>query len=458
MNDGIFCSGQAAIFRLVAEAIADMAPSCGFTGPDLPARDIYDQCVRCGLCLPTCPTYVETLVETSSPRGRIALIKAVSEGHLDITSPGFVHQMSECLDCRACEAVCPSGVEYGQLLETARTQVQRALGKRAPWHVRMLRTITIGGLFRNYRLMRVAAALLRFYQRSGLQALLRRSGLLKALKLADLEALTPPISTRFFIPRDQHWASHAERRATVFMHVGCIMHVAFADVNAATVRMMQRVGCDVIAPSTQGCCGAIAVHAGELESGRELAKRNIIAFEQSKADFYLINAAGCGSTLKEYGRLFEEVPEWRERAARFSAAVRDITEFLDAMGLPPGMGWKEMVVTYQEPCHLVHAQRISAAPRHLLNQIPGLILREMAESSLCCGSAGIYNITEPEMAQQLQRRKIENALRVEPEIIVTANPGCALQLASGLRAAGRNIEVKHIVELLDEAYARAEAS
>ena len=306
--------------------------------------------------------------------------------------------------------------------------------------------------------MRFAAVLLRFYQRSGLQEFVRGSGILTKLKLADAEALAPRISDRFFVPRDQHWASHAERRATVFMHVGCIMHVAFADVDAATVRMLQRVGCDVMAPSRQGCCGAIAVHAGELERGRELAKRNIIAFEASKADFYVINAAGCGSTLKEYGRLFAEVPEWLERATRFSQAVRDITEFLDAMGLPPGMGWKEQVVTYQEPCHLVHAQRITAAPRHLLSQIPGITLREMPESSLCCGSAGIYNLTQPEMAQQLQRRKVENALKVEPEIIVTANPGCALQLISGLREAGRSIEVKHVVELLDEAYARAESA
>jgi glycolate oxidase iron-sulfur subunit len=428
----------------------------GFTAPDLPSRDIYDQCVRCGLCLPSCPTYLETMVETSSPRGRIALIKAVAEHQLDLTSPGFVHQMSECLDCRACEAVCPSGVEYGQLIETGRTQVQRAVADRAPRHIRLLRQITIGGLFGDYRLIRLAAFLLRAYQRGGLQSFARKSGLLKRLGLAEVEALAPRISETFFVPRDQHWASHAERRTTVFMHVGCIMHVAFSEVNVATVRMLQRVGCDVIAPAKQGCCGAIAVHAGELERGRELAKRNIVAFEASKADFYIINAAGCGSTLKEYGRLFAEVPEWADRAARFSEAVRDINEFLDAMGLPPGMGWKESIVTYQEPCHLAHAQRITLAPRRLLAQIPGLTLREMPESSLCCGSAGIYNLTQPEMARRLQRRKIENALRVEPEVIVTANPGCALQLVSGLREAGRSVSVKHVVELLDDAYLRAE--
>jgi glycolate oxidase iron-sulfur subunit len=280
----------------------------------------------------------------------------------------------------------------------------------------------------------------------------RKSGLLNVLNLTDMEALAPPISDRFFPPSPTRWPAAGERRMTAFVHVGCVMHVAFADVNAATVRMLQRVGCDVIAPQGQGCCGALAIHAGEMERGRALAMHNILAFERSGADVYISNAAGCGSSLKEYGELFAEQPEWIERAHRFSAAVRDITEFLDSMGLPPGMGRLDAVATYQEPCHLVHAQRIAAAPRRLLQAIPGLILREMPESSLCCGSAGIYNLTQPEMAQQLQRRKVTNALRVEPTIVVTANPGCALQVQSGLRAAGSDVPVRHIVELLDAAY------
>jgi glycolate oxidase iron-sulfur subunit len=424
-----------------------------FTAPDIPPSDVFNRCVRCGLCLPTCPTYVETLVETSSPRGRIALIKSVAEGKLDVTSPGFMHQMEECLDCRACEAVCPSGVAYGRLLEPARTQVQRAIAKRRPWWNRLTRAFTLRLLFSRLWLMRLAAFFLRIYQRSGLQAVARKSGLLNLLRLEHLEALAPRISDRFFIARGQRWQARGRSRATVFLHAGCVMHVAFAEVDEATVRVLQRAGCEVVAGAGQGCCGAIAVHAGEMDLGRAFAKRNIAAFEASGAGAYIINAAGCGSTLKEYGQLFHEDDEWRARAQEFSQRVHDVTEFLDQLGIDPHLGPVHAKATYQEPCHLVHAQRISAAPRRLLAKIPGLDLREMRESSLCCGSAGIYNVTQPEMSERLQQRKIRNAIAVEPEILVTANPGCALQLRAGLRAAGReDIAVKHVVELLDEAY------
>ena len=426
----------------------------GFSGPDIPPASVYDQCVRCGLCLPTCPTYVETLVETSSPRGRIALIKAVDEGKLDLTSPGFVHQMSECLDCRACEAVCPSGVAYGQLLEPARTQIERATAAAQPPSRSLLRAFALGTLFTRLWTMRVAANFLRFYQRSGLRSLVRSSGILRALRLEQLEAMAPEISEHFFVPRGQVWPSAQQpAKATAFLHAGCVMQVAFADWNDATVRVLQRAGCDVIAPEAQGCCGAIAIHAGDMARGRELAKRNIAAFEASGAQTYVVNAAGCGSSLKEYGHLFAGDARWAKRAEAFSAAVRDVTEYLDAIGIAPELGTIDKVVTYQEPCHLVHAQRVSAAPRRLLAQIPGLQLREMAESSLCCGSAGVYNVTQPEMAGRLQRRKVENALAVDPQIIATANPGCALQLANGLRASGRSVSVRHVVQLLDDAYA-----
>jgi len=425
----------------------------GFTGTDVPPASVYDQCVRCGLCLPTCPTYVETLVETSSPRGRIALIKAVDEGRLDLLSPGFVHQMSECLDCRACEAVCPSGVAYGQLLEPARTQIERASEPDQPAGRRFVRWFTLQGLFAHLGTMRFAATLLRFYQTSGLRALARRSGILAALGLGELEAMAPEISSHFFVPRGQRWSSTSQpAKRTAFIHAGCIMQVAYAGVDEATVRVLRRAGCDVVAPAGQGCCGAIAIHAGDLDHGRTLAKRNIEAFERSGADTYVVNAAGCGSSLKEYGHLFAEDPQWAARAAAFSESVRDVTEFLDAIGLGPELGRLDAVVTYQEPCHLAHAQRISAAPRRLLAQIPGLELREMNESSLCCGSAGVYNVTQPAMAERLSRRKVANVLAETPDVVATANPGCALQLTNGLRAAGSEIKVKHVVELLDEAY------
>jgi glycolate oxidase iron-sulfur subunit len=447
-------AGAAKASAMEAPAAETAAGTVGFRGPEIPPQEVYDRCVRCGLCLPSCPTYLETLVETSSPRGRIALIKGVAEGALDLTGAGFVHQMFECLDCRACEAACPSGVQYGRLLEPARAQVERAVAVKRGLGKRLGREFLLGDLFAHPWLMRMVAALLRFYQRSGLQRLVRSSGVLRAFGLVDAERMLPAISPKFFIPRDQHWrATTLERKATAFMHAGCIMQVAFAEVDEATVRVLQRSGCDVVAPSGQRCCGAIAVHAGEPARARALAVQNIEAFEESGAEVYVVNAAGCGSALKEYHLLFAEDPEWAERARAFSARVRDVTEFLDDIGISEELGPIDAVVTYQEPCHLVHAQRIAEAPRRLLRKIPGLQLREMEESALCCGSAGIYNLTQPEMAQRLAKRKAANVIAAEPNVVATANPGCALQVAAALRDTGHALPVKHIVELLDDSYA-----
>jgi glycolate oxidase iron-sulfur subunit len=281
--------------------------------------------------------------------------------------------------------------------------------------------------------------------------------LLRALHLQEPEAMAPRISDRFFVPRGQRFETKNAAR-TVMLHAGCVMHVAFANVNEATVRVLQRNGCTVLLPAEQGCCGAIAVHAGELDFGLELAKRNIAAFEKSGAEFYIINAAGCGSTLKEYGHLLKNDPQWAARAAAFSARVRDVLEFLDEIGLAGDLGELDAVVTYQEPCHLAHAQRITAAPRRLLRQIPGLTLREMNESSVCCGSAGIYNITQPEMAKRLGRRKADNAVATQADTVATANPGCAMQVASFLREKESPMRVKHVIELLDESYANYNAA
>jgi glycolate oxidase iron-sulfur subunit len=433
--------------------VIEQPPETGFSGRDVPPESVFSQCVRCGLCLPTCPTYVETLVETSSPRGRIALIRAVAEEKLPLTSPGFMHQMSECLDCRACEAVCPSGVKYGELLEPARTQIVRATAPSLPPAARFVRAFLLGTLFGKLGVMRAAARVLAFYQRSGLQHLARASGLLRVLGMADLERAQPRISPRFFVPTGQRFAATGTPRATAVLHAGCIMHVAFAEWHEATVRVLQRNGVGVQVPRRQGCCGAIAIHAGEMDRGRAFAIHNIIAFEESGADFYVVNAAGCGSALKEYGGLFADDPSWAERARAFSAKVRDVLELLDELGLVPGLGRVDAVVTYQEPCHLAHAQRITAAPRRLLAAIPGVVVREMRESSLCCGSAGIYNLTQPEMSARLRQRKVDCILEVDPQIVATANPGCALQLNVGIEQNGRTIGVKHIVELLDESYA-----
>jgi glycolate oxidase iron-sulfur subunit len=295
--------------------------------------------------------------------------------------------------------------------------------------------------------MRAVASLVRFAQRTRLDALAGLLGLGRAARL------TPEISDVFFVARDQRFDA-PKSQGTAFLHAGCVMPVAFADVHRATVRLLQRGGLSVIVPSGQGCCGAIALHDGDMDFTRELAKRNIAAFERSGADVYVVNAAGCGATLKEYARYFAADPAWAPRARRFSERVRDVTEVLDAVPLEPPLGRLDARVTYQEPCHLAHAQRVSGAPRRLLEKIPGLHFVEMREASVCCGSAGIYNLTNPEMARRLRRRKSASIGDTGATVVATANPGCALQVAAGLREAGYDATLKHVVELLDDAYAR----
>ena len=415
----------------------------GFDGADQPAPDIFNRCIRCGLCLPTCPTYLETLNETSGPRGRIGLIKAVAEGRIDLLSPGFVSQMSECLDCRACEAACPSGVAYGQLVETARSQIRRAQDGKGEGNG--AGRLVLRALFDRLGYLRAAAVLLRVAQVTGVTSVARWLG------FRELVALAPRVGARFFTPRGQRF-DVPRPQGLAFLHAGCIMQVAFPQVHEATVRMLMRGGLSVVVPEGQGCCGALAIHAGDREFGRTLAKRNIEAFERSGADVLVSNAAGCGSALKEYAEYFRDDPAWSQRAASFSARVRDVTEVLDAVDLGPPSASLETTVTYQEPCHLAHAQRVSGAPRRLLQLIPGLRLIEMAESAVCCGGAGTYNVTQPGMSRRLRKRKVDAAAATGASVVATGNPGCAIQVSAGLREIGAKARVRHIVELLDDAY------
>jgi glycolate oxidase iron-sulfur subunit len=428
-----------------------------FAGPDVPSDDVINGCVHCGLCLSACPTYRETGLEMASPRGRIYLIKAVADGRIGMESEIFQEQMSLCLNCRACEAVCPSGVQYGQILEASRMQIEqaRADGRLPPhpWLVVLMRSGTFGVLFKRLELFRLFSRLIWLYQRSGVQQIARRSGLLRLLALAEAEALLPPISDTFVVPQGQIYRAEGATRYHVALLTGCIMSTAFAEVHAATIRVLCKNGCEVILPPDQGCCGALHIHGGDMQGGRELARRNIAAFEALGVDAIIVNAAGCGSTLKEYAHLLGDDPAWAERARAFAAKIKDVSEFLAGIELNTrDLKPLPLTVTYQEPCHLAHAQRISAQPRTLLKAIPGLVLKEMHESALCCGSAGIYNITEPEMAAQLGNRKLDNAEASGAEVIVTANPGCQLQLAGGLRTRGSSMQVRHIVELLDQSY------
>ncbi|HEY7061215.1 MAG TPA: heterodisulfide reductase-related iron-sulfur binding cluster [Chloroflexota bacterium] len=429
------------------------APKPGFTAPDVPADSILQTCVHCGLCLPHCPTYRELYVEPSSPRGRIHLIRQVAEGRIGLDAALFREQMYQCLDCRACEAVCPSGVQYGQLVEAARAQIERATPR--PWRERLLRRAVFDGLFASMPRFRRLAALLRLYQRLGVQRLARATGLLRAMGLAEREQMLPPIDREFLVPHGQTWAPSgaAERRVALF--AGCVMSTAYAEIDRATARVLAANGCEVVAPPGQGCCGALHVHAGLLDDGRALMRCNVEAFEALDVEAVIVNAAGCGAALKDYGHLLADDPAYAERAAALSAKVKDVAEYLAAIGLTPPPGRLELRVTYQEPCHLVHAQGVRAQPRQLLRAIPGVQLVEMAESDLCCGSAGIYNLTNPGLSGDLRRRKIAHALATEPDVIVTANPGCMLQLQAGLAAAGKPVPVRHLVELLDEAYCGA---
>jgi len=427
----------------------------GFQGKDIPSAAVIQACVHCGLCLPVCPTYLETGRETSSPRGRILLIKAVSEGQIGLDSAVFQREMSLCLDCRACEVVCPNGVRYGRLLEASREQLERfkTQFKPRPWWQKLLRKVVFEELFAKPLLFQMFSQLLAIYQKSGFQQLARQSGLLQSLKVQEAEALLPIFSEDFLVPKGQIYPAEGKRRFTVALLTGCVMSTAFAQVHKATIRVLQKNGCEVILPPDQTCCGALHFHSGLLEEGRALAKQNIITFTGLGVDAIIVNAAGCGSTLKEYGHLLADDPLWQARAKSFTAKVKDIHEFLGEIDLNRAdLGHLPLIVTYQEPCHLAHAQRLTSQPRALLTAIPGLTLREMPESSVCCGSAGVYNLLQPVMAQQLGQRKVRHALATGANVIATANPGCALQLAAELKRQGQTVQIHYIVELLAEAY------
>jgi glycolate oxidase iron-sulfur subunit len=426
-----------------------------FTAPD---RAEADRCVRCGLCLPTCPTYRVTLRETSSPRGRIHLIQAVDEGRLDLLDPGFTAQMHQCLDCRACEAVCPSGVDYGHLIEAARAQITRAQSAQPATRIMAaLVHAVFGDLRRFHRLASLVRAGQRVIGRqlpSRLVRALPQRVPSRITRLMGATHLLLALPETFFFPEGQRYAPAVgvATKPSVALLAGCVMGTVGTATDRATVRVLTAWGHPVIVPAGQECCGAIATHTGLPDMARDLARRNIRAFEASGADLVVSNAAGCGAALKDYEHLLRDDPAWAARAHRFSTRVRDATELLGA-----GLGDDQrrrlqplpLHVTYQEPCHLAHAQRVSAAPRLLLRAIPGLTLVEIDDAALCCGSAGIYNLTHPTMAAELGARKVANICATGADLVVTANPGCQMQLRASIRDGSRIIPVLHLVDLLD---------
>jgi glycolate oxidase iron-sulfur subunit len=399
--------------------------------------------------LNNCPTYRLWHHEGDSPRGRIRQMILVDNGELPL-SEVFVGHIDKCLDCRACETACPSGVEYGKLVEHARARIANEY-KRSLF-ARLARAIVFKGLLPYPKRIILAARLLRFYQRSGLQSLARATGILKLLALADRERLLPPINDHFFFGElGKTFSAQGARRARVAFFAGCIANVAFTKLNEATIRVLTANGCEVVVPSEQFCCGALATHAGVRETARQLARKNIAAFGAGQFDAILTNAAGCGSTLKEYDRLFSANEPEHAAAVAFTKSVRDVTEFLAALGLVAALKETRLRVTYQDSCHLLHGQKVREAPRQLLRAIPGIAFVEMPYSDICCGSAGVYNVTQTEAALQLLKEKMDYAKATRATTIVTANPGCLLQLRAGVAIHKTGQDVVHVVELLDTA-------
>jgi glycolate oxidase iron-sulfur subunit len=381
-----------------------------------PQQVDLDHCVHCGLCLNACPTSRELGLEMDSPRGRIYQMVQVANG-APLTA-SYVEHIDLCLACRGCESACPSGVEYGKLVEAARAQITAEVPR--PWAARLVRRFVFGRLLSSRALLTTAGSLLWLYQASGLQKLTRAPGLIRLLgPLANLEALMPAAEAPFFFRHiGKLFPAEGKRRYKVGFLAGCIANVSFARLNEATLRVLQKNGCDVLLPEDQTCCGALHLHAGYGEEARELARRNIDAFLAVGCDAIITNAAGCGSTLKEYHELLRNDPAYAGKARRFTALLKDVNEFLAGIGLNPDMAPVRATVTYQDSCHLAHGQRIRSAPRKLLAAVPGLTFREMPNS----------------------------------DVIATANPCCMLQLAAGARLYGRGQRVMHVVEILDEAY------
>ncbi len=419
---------------------------------------VVQQCMHCGLCLPTCPTYDATKLERNSPRGRIALMRAIADDRLEPTKT-FADEMYFCLGCLACMTACPAGVNYAELFEHARAEAESS-GVLANPKRSAIRAFTLRWLFMDLHRLKLVGLGLRLWQSLGFQGFFRNTGLTRLLpkRLRELEVMTPTV--RPHLTEDLVAAitpARGSRRYRVAMLAGCAQDLIFSDVNRDTVEVLARNGCDVVTPPDQHCCGSLHAHNGELDLARELARKNIDQFPPEQFDAIITNAGGCGSHLKHYAKLLAGDARYAARASEWDRKVKDIHEWLATTGIATptlGGGAPAQTVTYHESCHLCHGQKISSQPRSLLRAIPGVKLVELPEASWCCGSAGIYNLTQPEMAAQLLERKVSHIASTRAQVVVTGNPGCLLQVVNGCRARGLNIRVAHPVTLLAEAYRR----
>lgn len=431
---------------------------------DRPDAGELGLCVHCGFCLNACPTYHDLGVETDSPRGRIALMRGLDEGRIE-WSPRVQQHFDQCLQCRACETACPSKVPYGRLMEA--TRAEAFAQDKWPRRQRIIWRLVMRGLFPHPGRLRLAGYGLKLYQKTGVQALIRRSGLLKRLspKLADIDALSPNADQPFYTNHEATQVTPSEPvRGQAVLITGCMMPLAYPETHRATVRVFARNGVGVDAPESQVCCGALHAHGGDVEAARDLARRNIDALTPESADppdAILINAAGCGSHLKEYGHLLRNDPDYAARAAAFAARVRDVHEYLVEIGFESPQGRIERTVTYQDSCHLSHAQNVRSAPRDVLRSIPGLTLNEMRTPDKCCGSAGIYSVVQSDISRRVLAEKMEDVLLTGAEQVCTANPGCMLQLDAGIARFDDSRRMMprstHAIELLDESYRSGDA-
>ncbi len=419
--------------------------------------DVLHHCLHCGLCLPVCPTYALTMNEQSSPRGRIRIMKEVFEGKMEITDR-FAAEMYFCLDCQACQTICPAGVNYGSLVEEARWRIARA-GKEPPAQ-KLVKSAMLGIVASRWK-TKIWASILRLYRAIGLREAVEKTGILKLFspRLHEQQQLLPDIhGSSFSSTVAECLKPRGKRRGTVAFLSGCMMDAAFANVHRDAIEVLLINGYEVIIPKQQQCCGSLHAHNGEMEQAHALARKNIDVFGKYEFDALIVDSAGCGAFMKEYGAQCAGDPVYAAKAAAFSAKVKDISEFLSSIELLPPPNPIAKRVTYDDACHLVHTQKISSEPRAILRSIPGLELIELPEATWCCGSAGIYNILRFDDSMQMLERKMNNIASTRADILVTANPGCHLQLQYGIKKYGLNMEVMHPVSLLRRSYDPVNAS
>ena len=420
-----------------------------FDDIDKPSKKIVDDCVHCGFCLSACPTYIETGNELDSPRGRIYLMGSVLEEKIPLGDT-VVEHLDKCLGCLACETACPSGVEYRFLIESSRAQIERNYKRSVS--DRLFRGMLFSVLPYPKKLGRMLP-LLYFYNKSGMRKVVNSFGILKKLSssLHRMEQMIPDVDSISIKKYPEVIPPVNEKKYRVALLTGCVQNVFFSATNISSINVLSKLGCEVVIPGDQACCGALSVHSGRLEEGREFARKVVDIFSSLDVDAFVINSAGCGSAIKEYSDLLSQDKDYSQKARKLADKTKDIMEFIDEIGINQEFNNLNMKITYQDACHISHGQNIRSAPRNILSRIPGLEILEMKNSDTCCGSAGVYNILQPDLAEDILSKKIENIEKTKAEYVVAGNPGCLIQIQKGLRENNRNLGIAHPIEILDKA-------